>query len=120
MSSVRKHGKTIHSKVRELADNVIKASDKEANQKELFSPLARATENVFKCIGLSTATINRTRKESKNRSDTGLSLTLYTSGKHRPRPNERNVKVNHFDMAVKMCMTFMSQMVCRVAQNCCP
>jgi hypothetical protein len=48
MSSGRKHGKTIHSEARELAANVIKACDTEANQKELLSPLARATERAFK------------------------------------------------------------------------
>jgi hypothetical protein len=83
-----------------LAANVIKACDTEANQKELLSPLARATERAFKYTGLSTSTIKRIRQESKNRSESGSSSTLSTPGKHRPRPNERSINVDDFDLAV--------------------
>jgi ribosomal protein S2 len=99
MSSDRKHEKTIHSEARELGVNVIKACDTEANQKNIqsFGPCYREGIPIY---GVSTATIKRIRQESKNRSDTGSSSTLYTPGKHRPRPNETNVNVDDFNMAV--------------------
>jgi hypothetical protein len=100
MSSGRKHGKTIHSEARGLVANVIKAYDTEANQKELLSPLARATERAFKYTGLSMSTIKRIRQESKNGSESASSSTLSTPGKHRPRPNERSINVDDFDLAV--------------------
>jgi hypothetical protein len=99
MSSVRKQGKTVHSEAREVTASVVKLCDEEARQKQLTFPLTRPTDKAARHTGASTALIKKVRRESKDRDEKGALSPLYTPGKHRPRPTDRNVTIDSFDMS---------------------
>jgi protein involved in ribonucleotide reduction len=66
MSAQRKHGLTIHSKERNIIENVIKCCDEEAEQKYLSVPITKATARAAKYCYVSSRTIQCIRNESNN------------------------------------------------------
>ncbi|KDR09268.1 hypothetical protein L798_00934 [Zootermopsis nevadensis] len=100
MPSVRKQGKTIHGEAREIISSVVKLCDEEARRKELKFPLTHATDRAGRYAGVPKALINKGRRESKDRDEKGTLSPLHTPGKHRPRPTDRNVTIDSFDMSV--------------------
>ncbi|KAJ4444761.1 hypothetical protein ANN_06558 [Periplaneta americana] len=99
-AGMRKNGKTIHSEARQSIANLIKMCDEEARQKRRLCPLMNATERAAKYAGVSVATIKRIRRQLKEKSQRGSTSPLHKPGKSRLRPEERNARLDDFDMAV--------------------
>ena len=101
MSYIRKKGKTVHSEAREVKANVIKVCYEESESKNLTLPLNRSTDRAAHYTGVSPSLIKSIRRQSKERAQAGSSSPLHIPGKHRPRPSERNVDTDDFDLCVR-------------------
>lgn len=97
MQNARKRGATIHSGEREIIRRVIASCDKEASDKVLTVPLAKATERAANYCKVSGITIKRIRKEGKL---TPTEEKLKTPGKKRQKADQYKIKLDEFDRRV--------------------
>jgi hypothetical protein len=95
MGPQRKKGKTINSKAREFIGRVILAFDEESRQGKLTHTVKQSNLRIAH-TGIPARTITRIRRESAEAGETYLSAP----GKHRERPEERNVHLDEFDKRV--------------------
>lgn len=96
MEPVRKKGKTIHSEARNIVGHIIQECDNESRNGRLTYSLDQANLRAANYTGISVRTVSRIRKDISTAPDTSLS----TPGKHRKRPEERNVTCDDFDRRV--------------------
>lgn len=97
MEFVRKRGTTIHSGERDVIRRIVETCDKEASDKRLAVPLAKATERAANYCKVSKITIKRIRSEGKS---TPANEKLKTPGKKREKANTYKIKLDEFDRRV--------------------
>ncbi|XP_055932022.1 uncharacterized protein LOC129962300 [Argiope bruennichi] len=88
-------GKTIHSKERNIINNVTKFCEDEARDEALLFPLFQAQQRAASGTGVSLRTIKRIKKK-----DISTNGQLSTPGKHRKHPEARNAILDNFDLCV--------------------
>ena len=96
MASSKKKGKTIHSEARNIIKNIIAECDEESRQGRLKHLLSESNKRASTYAGKSVSTISRIRKETIQHGEKSLS----TPGKHRKRPEDRNVHLDDFNKRV--------------------
>jgi hypothetical protein len=65
MVSSRKEAKTIHSEARNMINHVNRRFEQEAVEKSLILPICREDERTANCCVVSVATMNQTRRDSR-------------------------------------------------------
>nr|XP_042912462.1 uncharacterized protein LOC122272631 [Parasteatoda tepidariorum] len=87
-------GQAIHSKERNIINNVTKFCEDEARAGTFSIPISQAQKRAAAATGVSLRTIKRIKKEDISN---GL---LSSPGKHRKRPEYRNAILDNFDLCV--------------------
>ncbi|KAF8771586.1 hypothetical protein HNY73_018986 [Argiope bruennichi] len=88
-------GRTIHSKERNIINNVTKFCEDEARAGTLLFPLSHAQKRAASATGVSLRTIKQIKNE-----DISTNGQLSTPGKHLKRPETRNAILDNFDLCV--------------------